>query len=309
MNNPFFKNLLTYRLSRDVIIVDGNDTAELAQKLEAFRFTPCGSQDFAKAGWVPPMDTLSDQLFHLTSGQLLLVIRRDEKILPKQVITEELNKKIAKLEAQQGRKLKKTEKDSLRDEALHSLLPRAFTRSSTIRIWVNLQNALVLVDSSSARRAEDALALLRKTLGSLPVAPLTMETPIELTMTEWVRSGSAPQGFTLGDEAELKAILEDGGIGRFKKQELSSEEITTHLDAGKLVTRLSLDWQQRINFVLSDDAAIKRLRFADELRDQNDDIDREDAALRFDADFVLMAGELNALLKNLTTALGGEAQR
>lgn len=309
MNNPFFKNLLTYRLSRDVIIVDDNDTAELAQKLEAFRFTPCGSQDFAKAGWVPPMDTLSDQLFHLTGGQLLLVIRRDEKILPKQVITEEMNKKIAKLEAQQGRKLKKTEKDSLRDEVLHSLLPRAFTRSSTIRIWVNLQNALVLVDSSSARRAEDALALLRKTLGSLPVVPLTMETPIELTMTEWVRSGSAPQGFALGDEAELKAILEDGGIGRFKKQELSSEEITTHLDAGKLVTRLSLDWQQRINFVLSDDAAIKRLRFADELRDQNDDIDREDAALRFDADFILMTGELNALLKNLTTALGGEAQR
>lgn len=103
MNNPFFKNLLTYRLSRDVIIVDDNDTAELAQKLEAFRFTPCGSQDFAKAGWVPPMDTLSDQLFHLTGGQLLLVIRRDEKILPKQVITEELNKKIAKLEAQQSR--------------------------------------------------------------------------------------------------------------------------------------------------------------------------------------------------------------
>lgn len=243
MNNPFFKNLLTYRLSRDVIIVDDNDTAELTQKLEAFRFTPCGSQDFAKAGWVPPMDTLSDQLFHLTGGQLLLVIRRDEKILPKQVITEELNKKIAKLEVQQGRKLKKTEKDSLRDEVLHSLLPRAFTRSSTIRIWVDLQNALVLVDSSSARRAEDALALLRKTLGSLPVVPLTMETPIELTMTEWVRSGSAPQGFALGDEAELKAILEDGGIGRFKKQELSSEEITTHLDAGKLVTRLSLDWQ------------------------------------------------------------------
>lgn len=308
MNNPFFKNLLTYRLSRDVIIVDDNDTAELTQKLEAFRFTPCGSQDFAKAGWVPPMDTLSDQLFHLTGGQLLLVIRRDEKILPKQVITEELNKKIAKLEVQQGRKLKKTEKDSLRDEVLHSLLPRAFTRSSTIRIWVDLQKALVLVDSSSARRAEDALALLRKTLGSLPVVPLTMETPIELTMTEWVRSGSAPQGFALGDEAELKVILEDGGVGRFKKQELSSEEITTHLNAGKLVTRLSLDWQQRINFVLSDDAAIKRLRFADELRDQNDDIDREDAALRFDADFVLMTGELNALLKNLTTALGGEAQ-
>ncbi|WP_313707966.1 recombination-associated protein RdgC [Atlantibacter hermannii] len=309
MNNPFFKNLLAYRLSRDVIIIDKNGTAKLAQQLEAFRFTPCGSQDFTKSGWVPPMGALSDQLFHLTGGQLLLVIRREEKILPKPVITEELGKKVAKLEAQQGRKLKKTEKDSLRDEVIHSLLPRAFTRNSMIHIWVNLNDALVLVDSASARRAEDALALLRKTLGSLPVVPLTMETPIELTMTEWVRSGSAPQGFALGDEAELKAILEDGGIGRFKKQELSSDEITTHLDAGKLVTRLALDWQQRVDFVLNDDAAIKRLRFADELRDQNDDIDREDAAARFEADFILMTGELTALLNNLTTALGGEAQR
>ncbi len=309
MSTPFFKNLLIYRLSRDIVLVQDGKTEELACQLENFQFTPCGSQDMSKAGWVPPLGQHSEQLFHLVNDQLLLVIRREEKILPKPVIAEELNKKVSKLETDQGRRLKKTEKDSLRDEVLHSLLPRAFTRSSMIRVWVNLNADLVIVDTSSARRAEDSLALLRKTLGSLPVVPLTMETPIEITLTEWVRNASAPSGFALGDEAELKAILEDGGIGRFKKQELSSEEITTHLDAGKLVTKLSLDWQQRINFVLSDDAAIKRLRFSDELRDQNDDIDREDAAARFDADFILMTGELNALLKNLTTALGGEAQR
>lgn len=305
MNIPFFKNLMVYRLSRDFNI----DTAELEHQLQLFRFTPCGSQDMAKTGWVTPLGQESDQLHHEVNNQILLVIRREEKLLPKPVISEELGKRVSRLEQDQGRRLKKTEKDSLRDEVLHSLLPRAFSKNSVVRLWINVTDRLIMVDASSAKRAEDSLALLRKTLGSLPVVPLTMETPIELTITEWVRSGNAPAGFALGDEAELKAILEDGGIGRFKKQALVSDEIHVHLEAGKVVTKLSLDWQNRVQFVLCDDGSVKRLKFADELIQQNDDIDREDIAQRFDADFVLMTGELSSLINGLTTSLGGEAQR
>jgi recombination associated protein RdgC len=76
-----------------------------------------------------------------------------------------------------------------------------------------------------------------------------------------------------------------------------------------VVTKLSLDWQNRVQFVLCDDGSVKRLKFADELIQQNDDIDREDIAQRFDADFVLMTGELSSLINGLTTSLGGEAQR
>lgn len=305
MNSPFFKNLMVYRLSRDFNI----DTAELEHQLQPLRFTPCGSQDMAKTGWVTPLGQESDQLHHEVNNQILLVIRREEKMLPKPVISEELGKRVSRLEQDQGRRLKKTEKDSLRDEVLHSLLPRAFSKNSVVRLWINVTDGLIMVDASSAKRAEDSLALLRKTLGSLPVVPLTMETPIELTITEWVRSGNAPAGFALGDEAELKAILEDGGIGRFKKQALVSDEIHVHLEAGKVVTKLSLDWQNRVQFVLCDDSSVKRLKFADELIQQNDDIDREDIAQRFDADFVLMTGELSSLINGLTTSLGGEAQR
>jgi recombination associated protein RdgC len=301
----WFKNLMVYRLSRDVALT----ADEMEKQLSAFAFTPCGSQDMAKTGWVSPMGSHSDALTHAVNGQIMICARKEEKILPSPVLKQELQAKIEKLEGEQHRKLKKTEKDSLKDEVLHSLLPRAFSRFNQTYMWIDTVNGLIMVDAASAKRAEDMLALLRKSLGSLPVVPLTMESPIELTLTEWVRSGELPAGFIIQDEAELKAILEEGGVIRCKKQNLISDEIAVHIEAGKLVTKLAVDWQERIQLVLSDDGSLKRLKFADTLRDQNDDIDREDFAQRFDADFILMTSELAALISNTIEALGGEAQR
>lgn len=141
MRSVAFKNIFIYRLSREV----NWDTAEVNAALNKFVFTPCGSQDIAKAGWTP---VLGDNLTHEYKGFLLIQHKREEKILPSQVLKEELQKKILKLEEEQDRKLKKTEKDSLKDEVLHSLLPRAFTRKSVAKILIDRSNHLVFVEAS-----------------------------------------------------------------------------------------------------------------------------------------------------------------
>lgn len=296
-----FKNAVIYRLTRDAI-----DLEAMQEQLESSAFKPCGSQDKISMGWVPPMGGVFDSLIHIANGQALIIAQTEEKILPSNVIKKHLDAKIEKLEIEQQRELKRTEKDSLKDEVIHTLLPRAFSRESQVRIWLNPAKSLVVVDAASAKRAEDALALLRKSIGSLPIVPLSLKTPPEVTMTEWVRSGSVGNGFTLLDEVELKATLEAGGTVRCKKQDLVSDEVSTHIEAGKRVTSVSLDWQERIQFSLTDQSLLKRIKFTDTLLEQNDDVSREEPEARFDADFVLLTGELELLIKSLVDALGGE---
>ncbi|MEQ4922701.1 recombination-associated protein RdgC [Proteus hauseri] len=300
----WFKNILVYRLNKEIAL----SMDELEQQLASLAFTPCSSQDMTRTGWVSPMGDRGDAFIHVAGKHVMLCARKEDKILPATVIKQAVQDKIEKLEGEQGRKLKKTEKATLKDEVVHTLLPRAFSKFSQTFLWIDLEKQLIIVDSGSAKRAEDNLALLRKTLGSLPVVPLNFNESVELKMTEWVRSGELPAGFSLMDEAELKAVLEEGGVIRCKKQALVSDEIATHIEAGKFVTKLSIDWEERLQFMLCDDGSIKRIKFSETLREQNDDIDKADFAQRFDADFILMTGELRALIERVTEVLGGEAE-
>ncbi|MCL2917692.1 recombination-associated protein RdgC [Shewanella litorisediminis] len=297
----WFKNLTLYRFNKPINI----DAESLEKALADFTFSPCSSQDVSKFGFSKALGKHGSALVHSANNRHLICATKEEKILPGQVIKEALEEKVGQLEDEENRKLTKKEKDALKDEITTSLLPRAFSRRSQIHALILPEIDMILVDSSSATKAEELLALLRKAMGSLPVIPVSFNVPVEHTMTEWLKAGEATAPFIMQDEAELKSAAEEGGIVRFKQQVLTEDEVLAHLETGKEVHKLALHFGQSIALLLQSDASLKRLKFSEEFRAGNDDLGNDDPMARLDADFALMGSELVALMHALVEALGG----
>ncbi|MDB6062887.1 MAG: recombination-associated protein RdgC [Verrucomicrobiaceae bacterium] len=296
----WFKNLLIYRFTAPFQIND----EEFEQKLTATPFVPCGSQDLAKAGWVAPMPN-GELLSHTANACTLLSLRKQQKILPGAAVAEALEEKINAIQTAEARKVYSKERKQLKEEILISLAPRALTRSSRVFAYIDVQNQWLIVNGSSRNSAEELLTQLRNDIGSLPLVPIeTKSQPITL-LTEWLRSGELPEGFTLGEQCEFRDVQETTNTVKVRGQDLRSEEVLQHIEAGKQVTKLELHWREAIDFIIGDDLIIRRVRFRDELLEQIDNLD--DAAAQFDQEFGFMTMELAKFIAEVIGALGGAA--
>lgn len=288
-----FKNARLYRLDQA-----HRFTNELDDKLAERPFRTCGPLEIATLGWVPPLGEHGRQLVHEVNGCTLVCARRQERLLPSAVVAEVLDERVGEIEDREARTVGRNERKTLRDEVLLELLPKAFTRSRQIQAYIDGQSNWVIVDAASEKQAEDILGLLRECIGSFPVRPAKPGELPEVVMTRWVTTDSAPADLVLMDECELKDARDERATVRCKGQDLGGEEISIHLKAGKQVTKLALDWRERLSFVLQPDLSLKRLQFADALLDEASEHD-EDPAARFDAEFAIMTHELRELVAQM----------
>lgn len=297
----FFKNLKVYPFASVVPFT----AEELAEKIPESAFTECAKREPSSFGFVPPCPG-SDELTHVAMNKVMICVQREERILPAAVINKALTEKVAELEKKTGEKIYRKQQETLKEELVHDMLPRAFTKLTKTFAYVDFDNQWLVIDSSSSGAAEALMALLRQTMEALPVLiPQVVDAPA-VVMSQWLQSSKLPPRLTLGGECELREAGEAGGIIKCKNQDLECEEVTAHLNTGKQVIKLAVDWKDGASFIVDENLDIKRFRLSDILLAQADD-DAADSnqAVKFDADFILMSSTITELYNDVLGWFGG----
>lgn len=288
----WFKNARIFQLPEDFSI----QTDELSDQLSHDALKPCGPQDMASQGWISPFSIHNDELYCLQSGEAqLFTFAIEEKILPAAVVNQQLQDKVSQIKADTGNKPGRKQQTDMKQEILFDLLPQAFTKLKKMGAYIDNSHKLMIVDSASQNPAENLVSQLRQTLGSFKATAFGESSAMATVLTKWITDGHAEGGLEFGSNLVLETLDEAKSVIRAKNVNYLTDEMQRHIDNGYLVTQIGLVFNDRIEFTLTHDFAIKSLKFTDLVLDQleHESIESEEQLL--DSRFTLMSLELKEL--------------
>ena len=295
-----FKNLTVYRVGPEWSAT----LEQIEDGLAAARFTECGATQPQSAGWVAPRGTEHGPLVEAVGGQWLLTLMVERKALPSAVVKRRTDEMAQQVEHSTGRKPGKKQTKELKEQAVLELLPMAFTKRSTLKVWIDAKQRLLMIDASSPARAGEVVTQLIQSLDGLTLTQLQTTESASVAMSDWLLTGEPPASFSVDRECELKSEDEMKSVVRYARHPLDIDEVRQHIATGKRPTRLALTWQGRVSFVLTESGQIKKIDFLDVVFEGRPSRDSKDDA--FDADAAIATGELVQLIPELIAALGGE---
>lgn len=279
-----------------------NETLDIAERLSTERLKPCPPHARFIYGWLP---AIGDELIQEVAGSVLICMGKEERLLPRGVINTLLTERINHWETTHQRRMKRAEKAQLAEELEFELLPKSFCVQKRLLAMLDSKKQHLIVNTSSANQAAQLTSLLRKSIPELHIEPLAHDDNLALRFAEWINNpNTLPSAFQLASDCLLFCLDDEKKRFTCKGYELPAEEVLTLLSQGLAAAELSLVWKERIQFTLTQDFALKRIRCLDYLMDELHDIGRLDEAYQQqDATLTLLSGEYRQLIEDLQQAL------
>lgn len=304
-----FKSASFFRIATEFVLPPLD---ALEEALQSAQFMPCGATQAESIGWVPPRGNKSTVLVESVGSSVILRLCIERRPLPASAVKAAVDERVEKYKQETGRERASAKiKKEFKEEAVLDLLPRAFTKRSSTTLWIDPVNKFLVVDSGSLTGADKVVSNLIEALSEIPGSrPGIMAKPVQTTMAasaamaHWLASREAPVSFTVDRDCELKTPDDQKSTVRYSRHTLEIDEVTQHIESGKVPTQLAMTWNDRVSFVLTDTAQVRKIKLLDVVLDGVQERGKDDDG--FDTDAAIVTGELSALIPDLLEALGGE---
>ena len=283
--------------------------ASMEAALDKARFVECGLSQEKSIGWTEPRGEAHGPLVEPVAGQLILKLMVEVKLLPASVIARKVKDRVAHIEASTGRKPGKKETRDIKDDVRLELLPLAFTKQSSVAVWIDPKARRLVIDATSSARADEVVTMLVKALEGFAVTLVNTTTSPAVAMAQWLTTQEAPAGFSVDRECELKAADESKAVVRYSRHPLDIQEVQAHIESGKQPTRVAMTWNSRVSFVLTEAMLVRKVAFLDvvfEGAGGGASVGGKGKDDGFDADVLIATAELSQLIPDLLAALDGE---
>lgn len=288
----WFKQVQIFQLSTRF----KHQPSDMHHRLEAFAFQPCLPSMPSSMGWVSPLDEEDAPLTRGMNGCYMITLQMEDKILPATVVNQALKEKVKQIEAKEARKIRQKEKLNYKDELVHTLLTRAFTKLSTIHAYIDTRNHWLVLNSISPAKTELFISMFQKAFGEcMEEAELIKPSAL---LTHWLKTQDYPQEFSIGKACVLQDPEQQNRIVRCQQQDLFTSGVQSIFKEGFDVIQMELCWQDRIKFVLADDFSLRSVTLAeDDIKEMTETYESKQE--RFDADLILMSESLTGMFKDL----------
>lgn len=291
----WFRNLQAYR------ITSGNITLNsLEEALSQHTLQQCMQMEMQSRGWVVPREE-QQNFVHAYGQQWLIALGVEKKLLPAGVINQHAKTRITQIEQMQGYKPGKKQIRDIKEATIIELLPRAFTQCHKTYAWIDAVKNRLVIDTTSANKAEEFVEALIKSVHGFTLAPLETKISPSSAMTQWLSGDDLPSVFTIDRDCELQGMNDEKATVKYTHHVLDADETTRHIRAGKKVIKLAMTWNSKISFVLHDNLQLRRIAPQDILKEPTESTEE-----LFASDFAIMTGELSQLITDMIDALGGE---
>ncbi len=290
----WFKSLQVYHLNE----LPADSPEAFIEKLEATAFAPCLPNLPMSMGWVPPLGGGTSELGHPCNQYIMICLQLSEKVIPSSVIQEGVAERVRELETKYERKIRKREKDAIKDAVYQDLLPQAFCKSTKVPALIDWNNKLLMIDCAVQARLEYVLLHLNKTFGELDfVTPEYAK--VSNVLTRWVKTGQYPDAVEIGESSVLHDPNQQGRTIRSKLQDIFAKNFIALLNDGYEVGELSVSWKEQVSFTVKESLMLTQIKFHDEVLESAKDNYTETEAQRIDADTFIMAELLSQLIEDV----------